>query len=171
MFRSVEEVLKMASQPITAPFPSVAEKKQTKQMNKLKDTAGGGWFDMPTIKMTPQLEKDLKLLSMRNALDPHHHYKTGEKVGAKSKKPFLVGTIVEGAGEFYSSRLTKKERKATLVETLLNDEQKRSMFKNKYLKLQQKNQSGSRKSYKQQRQKRLSGTKKGSIVKQERYKK
>lgn len=167
----VEEVLKKASQPITTPFPSVAEKKLAKQTSK-KDTntAGSGWFDMQTAKMTPELEKDLKLLSMRNALNPHHHYKAGEKIGAKSKKPFQVGTIIEGAGEFYSSRLTRKERKGTLVETLLNDEQKRSMFKNKYLKLQEKNQSGSRKSYRQQREKRLSGTKKGSLVKQERYK-
>lgn len=172
MFKNIEQVLKRASQPITTPFPSVAEKKQQQaKQKKASDTAGSGWFDLPTTKMTPELEKDLRLLSMRNALDPHHHYKTGEKVGGKgSKKPFLVGTIVEGAGEFYSSRLTRKERKGTLVEALLQDEQKRSMFKNKYLKLQQKSQSGTRKNYKKQREKRLTGTKKGSIVKQERYK-
>lgn len=32
-----------------------------------------------------------------------------------------VGTVVESAEEFFSNRLTKKERKATLADELLSD--------------------------------------------------
>lgn len=33
-----------------------------------------------------------------------------------------VGTVIESSTEFYSGRLTKKERKATLADELLSDE-------------------------------------------------
>lgn len=39
----------------------------------------------------------------------------------KLPKYFQVGTVIEGAGEYYSSRLTNKERAATLVDQLLKD--------------------------------------------------
>ena len=34
-----------------------------------------------------------------------------------------VGTVIEGAAEFYSARVPKKLRKRTIVEELLADEQ------------------------------------------------
>ena len=33
-----------------------------------------------------------------------------------------VGTVVESATDFYSGRLTKKERKATIADELLSDQ-------------------------------------------------
>jgi hypothetical protein len=33
-----------------------------------------------------------------------------------------VGTVIEGPGEYYSSRIPKKDRKKTLVEELLADD-------------------------------------------------
>jgi hypothetical protein len=41
----------------------------------------------------------------------------------KLPKYFQVGTVVAGAGEYYSGRLTKKERAPTLVDQLLKDDQ------------------------------------------------
>jgi hypothetical protein len=32
-----------------------------------------------------------------------------------------VGTVIESASEFYTGRLTKKERKATIADELLSD--------------------------------------------------
>ncbi|GER52641.1 Fcf2 pre-rRNA processing protein [Striga asiatica] len=71
-----------------------------RKLNKLikkqvKDTAGKNWFDMPAQTMTPELKKDLQLLK--------------------------VGTVIESATEFFTGRLTKKERKATLADELLAD--------------------------------------------------
>ncbi|EMS67074.1 hypothetical protein TRIUR3_21159 [Triticum urartu] len=53
-------------------------------------------FDMPAPSITPELKKDLEILQ--------------------------VGTVIEPASEFYSSRLTKHERKQTLVDELLSDQ-------------------------------------------------
>ncbi len=41
-------------------------------------SAGKGWFDMPAPILTPALKNDLKLLRMRNALDPSRHYKAND---------------------------------------------------------------------------------------------
>jgi hypothetical protein len=43
----------------------------------------------------------------------------------KLPKYFQVGTVVEGAGEYYSARLTNKERAPTLVDQLLRDNEVR----------------------------------------------
>ena len=43
-------------------------------------TTGAQWFDMPAPQLTAELKNDLKLLRLRNALDPSRHYKsTGSK--------------------------------------------------------------------------------------------
>ena len=38
-------------------------------------SAGKGWYEIEAPQMTPELQNDLKLLRMRNALDPSQHYK------------------------------------------------------------------------------------------------
>lgn len=85
---------------------------------QVKDTAGSNWFDVPAPTMTPELQKDLQLLKLRNAMDPKRHYKKGD---LKSSKYFQVGTVIESPLDFFSGRLTKKERKASLADELLSD--------------------------------------------------
>lgn len=73
---------------------------------------------MPKTDLTPELRRDLQLLKMRNVLDPKRHYKKDNKKGdvpAFSQ----VGTIIEGATEFYSSRLKNKDRKQTMLEEVI----------------------------------------------------
>ena len=168
MFKDVEELLKKASQPITEPFPSVAAKKEMKILNKVQNS-NDSWTNMNGVKLTPEIEKDLKLLSMRNALDLGRHYKSGEKIGGKDK-PFQVGTIIEGSSEFYSGRLTRRQRKPTLVDTLLYDEEKRSIYKTKFNNLQRKHQSGSLKNYRGARQSRLKPHRREDQIKYEKRK-
>ncbi|KAH0448504.1 hypothetical protein IEQ34_022304 [Dendrobium chrysotoxum] len=74
--------------------------REPKKLNKLlrksmKDTTGKSWFDMPAPIITPELKTDLEILK--------------------------VGTVVEPASEFFSGRLTKRERKSTLADELLSD--------------------------------------------------
>lgn len=68
------------------------------------------------------------------------------------KDPFpefsQVGTLVEGPTEFYSARLTKKERKRTLVEEVLSSGQALSKFKSKYNEIQERKSSGKKSHYK-----------------------
>lgn len=91
--------------------------------------------------LTEEIKRDLHILKMRNTLDPKRFYKrdTGR---AEIPKYFQFGTIIEGPTEFYSARLTKKQRKETIVDELLADSNSRTYFKKKYLEIQSTKQKG-----------------------------
>ncbi|KAL4276680.1 hypothetical protein AHAS_Ahas20G0231400 [Arachis hypogaea] len=117
-----------------------------RKLNKLlrkqaKDTAGKDWFDMPAQTITPELQTDLKLLKLRSALDPKRHYKKGDSNSKALPKYFQVGTVVEDASEFYSERLTKKERKATIADELLSDKKLAAYRKRKVREIEEQNQT------------------------------
>ena len=63
---------------------------------------------MPRTEITPQIRRDLQLLKLRNVLDPKRHYRKDDSKGFP--KYFQTGKIVDGPTEFFSARLTKKER-------------------------------------------------------------
>jgi hypothetical protein len=63
----------------------------------------------------------------------------------KIPKYFQMGEIVEGTGEFYSARLTKKERKTTLTEELLADIKLKEQRKRRFETMQQEKQELARK--------------------------
>ncbi|KAJ4457310.1 putative Fcf2 pre-rRNA processing protein [Paratrimastix pyriformis] len=89
---------------------------------------------MATTQMTPEIAGDLRLLQYRKFLDPKQFYKsTGKK---KPPKFFQVGEIVEGASEFYSSRLTKRERKQTMVDEMIDNERLHSYAAKKMKEIQ-----------------------------------
>jgi len=84
---------------------------------------------------------------MRSVLDPKRHYK---KEGAKPQIPEFsqVGTIIEGPTEFFSARLSNKERKRTFVEEVLAGENISGRFKSKYRVIQAAKTSGKKEHYK-----------------------
>jgi len=49
-----------------------------------------------------------------------------------------VGTVIEGPGEYFSSRLTRKERKQTIVDEILADKSIRDYAKRTYNDIQSK---------------------------------
>lgn len=102
-------------------------KRQRKKQNQLKRKETlGDWFDMPRVaELTPEQEKDLAALRMRRVWDKKHFYKKSSQTmaGAKDVETsafFNVGTVVESSADYYSARLPKKQRKATIVEELLS---------------------------------------------------
>lgn len=96
----------------------------------------------------PELKRDLQILHMRGtAIDPKRHYKK-ESLKAKVPRYAHVGRIVEGATEFYSARLTRKERKQNLVDELLSAEKASGKFRSKYEAIQLKKASGRKAFYK-----------------------
>lgn len=115
--------------------------KKQKQEEREK-TTGKGWFDLPQQVMTPELKRDLQILKLRNVLDPKRFYKREDKSKAKFPKYFQVGTIVQGNTEFYSSRLTKKERATTITGEVMKDEVGRDYYKRKFDEIQVAKQSG-----------------------------
>lgn len=121
---------------------------EPRKLNKLakkqaKDTAGAKWFDLSAPTITPELKKDLQLLKLRNVIDPKRHYKAEDSKGLP--KYFQVGTVIGGPADFYSGRLTKKERKSTLADELLSDSTLSAYRKRKYLDIQDKKQAGGKK--------------------------
>jgi len=125
-----------------------------------KANAGAEWFNMPKTELTPELRRDLQLLKMRSVLDPKRHYK---KDNSKSDIPAFsqVGTVIEGATEFYSSRLNNKDRKQTMLEEVVAQEQNSGRFKSKYNDISKTKMSGKKNFYKALKAKRS----KGKIVK------
>lgn len=126
-----------------------------------KATAGKDWFNLPKTDLTPALKRDLQILKMRGAIDPKRHYK---KDSGKMAAPEYsqVGTIIEGSTEFYSSRITTKERKKTIVEEVLAGEAETGRLKRKYNDFQATKANGRKAQRKVYAQKRK-GVKKGGV--------
>jgi len=105
------------------------ERSKARRNGELRD-----WFEMKTPEITPEVERDLKVLQLRNYMDPKRFYKAND---AKTlPKAFQIGTVVEGLGEFKSHRLTNRERKPTFVDQVLADRSIRSYTKRVYLDVQ-----------------------------------
>lgn len=106
---------------------------------------------MPKTEITPEIKRDLQVIRLRNVLDRKRHYK---KSDSKDPTYFQVGTVIEGPTEFFSSRLTKRERKQTIVDELLADDEARGYYKRRFLDVQSRTQSGGKKHFKKIKAKR-----------------
>lgn len=124
---------------------------RAKVQGKDKNDAGDAWFNLKSPHITPDIRKDLMIIKQRSALDPKRHYK---KDNWKIPKHFQLGTIIEGNTEFYSARMTKSERGRTLVDEILNDEERKRFFRRKYKEIQAQKTSGGKAHYKKLQNKR-----------------
>lgn len=81
------------------------------------------------------------------------HYK---KDNGKGKLPPFsqVGTVVQGPTEWYSSRISKKDRAKNFVEEIMAVEQDTGRFKRKYDEIQGSKTSGKKAHYKSLKAKR-----------------
>ena len=108
---------------------------------------GADWFDMPRTNLTPELKRDLQALRMRDVAA------MGKQFFKKDSRKDLVpeysqvGTIIAGATDGVSSRLTRKERKRTIVEEILAGENV-GKLKSKYQDIQEQKRSGKKGFYK-----------------------
>lgn len=102
---------------------------------------------MPRTTLSAGVKSDLHLLKSRSVLDPQRHYRS-ESIRPSAPQFFQLGQIVQGPTEYFSSRLPKKERKRTLVEEVLANEQFTSRFKRKYNEIQVSKTSGKKAHYK-----------------------
>ncbi|KAI8144728.1 Fcf2 pre-rRNA processing-domain-containing protein [Fennellomyces sp. T-0311] len=110
-------------------------------------TAGKGWFDMGRPDMTPELKRDLQLLKMRHVIDRKRHYKKMGK--GDNPKYFQVGTVIEGPTEYHSARMTRKERKQTIVDELMANEEAKQYYKRKFNEGQVRGNNGRKKAKRQ----------------------
>ncbi|KAI1100012.1 Fcf2-domain-containing protein [Jackrogersella minutella] len=131
----------------------IPEARRPKKEMAVRTDAGSSWFNLPRTDLTPELKKDLQLLRMRDVLDSKRFYR---KDSSRALVPEFssVGTIVEGPTDFFNARLTKKERKRTLLEEVLETEDVTRRFKSKYGQIQADKTSGKKGHYKKMMEKR-----------------
>ncbi|XP_078045038.1 uncharacterized protein LOC144474234 [Augochlora pura] len=112
------------------PYEMSKKKLQALRRKERAKTKGEHWFNMRAPEMTPEVKHDLQVLQMRSVLDPKHFYKKNDlKV---LPKYFQIGKVVDSPVDYYSSRLSKKERKKTIVDELMADAEFSKYNKRKY---------------------------------------
>jgi hypothetical protein len=97
--------------------------KRCQAVSKRSDTnAGNGWFGMESAQNTAEIQADIAVIRNRNYLDPKKFYKSSDFNKGNASKVVQLGTVIEGSMEsIYSNRLTKKERKSTLLEEVMGE--------------------------------------------------
>lgn len=123
----------------------------TKKTKEEPTDAGSKWFNMRKPEMTSELKRDLHVLKNRSVLDPKRHYK---KEKWQVPKFFETGTVIEGNTEFFSARMTRKNRGKSLADEIMHDSAANTYFKRKYSEIQKTKTSGGKSHYKKVKSKR-----------------
>ncbi|KAK4143873.1 uncharacterized protein C8A04DRAFT_12015 [Dichotomopilus funicola] len=106
--------LEKKSEKLSVRVPQLAQKQKGP-----KDTLGADWFNLPRTNLTPELKRDLQALRMRDvAAMGKQFFKKDSRKGLVPEYS-QVGTIVAGPTDGARNRLTRKERKQTIVEELM----------------------------------------------------
>jgi hypothetical protein len=118
------------------PSNPLAASKAEKRASNAAPTAGKDWFNFSRPStITSEMKTDLKLLSLRAYLDPKKFFKKDNSSAAKRKKKgvvptfFQMGTVVAGATDFYSSRLTNRERTEHFADELVDSSRSQGTVK------------------------------------------
>lgn len=109
--------------------PRSGSRRQKQRQNRIERaaTAGAGWFHLGAPETTEHVQQCLQLVQWRGVLDRSRNYKRPDSDAPP--RHFALGRVVAPAADFYSGRLTKRERRATLVEELLADGDARKRLK------------------------------------------
>jgi hypothetical protein len=152
--KDVQDVLKKSvitpdfeKKHITPPFDLSERilKKQRKKESEL--TKGKKWYGLPATEITEEVKRDLEIVQMRSVLDPKRFYKKNDmKV---LPKYFQIGKVLDAPLDYYNNRLTKKERKNTLVDELIADAEFTKYNKRKYKEIIQEKQKTHYKAWRQ----------------------
>ena len=146
----------------TLPQASVLTQSQalpsSKKAKKSTDTAGAAWGHMRAPQLTTELKRELLLLKMRGALDPKRFYRSADN-GKELPKYFQIGTIVAGAEDGAANRLSKRERKGSIMQEMLSDATIRKRAKTQFLKVQTASQAGVKRKFKPSQRKGKAGGK------------
>ncbi|KAK0737075.1 Fcf2 pre-rRNA processing-domain-containing protein [Apiosordaria backusii] len=137
-----EQAVASKKEKLSVRVPSIPQNKKEE-----KDNAGKDWFNMPRTELTTELKRDLQALRMREVIANGKQYFKKD-----NRKDFIptysqVGTIIAGATDGANQRLTRKERKRTIVEEVLSGSNT-AKFKSKFHEIQEKKMSGKKGFYK-----------------------
>lgn len=101
-------------------------------------TAGKAWDNMAKVELTDEIKADLRAIRLRNQIFKDRFYKTADS--KKLPEYFQIGTVVDDprAEGGNKDRLTKKQRKGTIAQQFLEDDQAAGFSKRKYESLNDK---------------------------------
>ena len=74
---------------------------------------------MKVGELNEETKNDLTVIKMRSGLYKDHFFKKNDTDALP--KYFEMGTIVDNAVDFYSTRVPKKQQKQTILEELIDD--------------------------------------------------
>ena len=112
---------------------------------------------MPRSNLSSETKIDFNLVKLRNVLDPQRHYRSSD-IRVSAPEFSQIGQIIEGPTEYFSSRLTNKERKRTFIEEVLANEAITGRFKKKYKEIQISKTGGKKAYYKKSKARRHKDT-------------
>ena len=120
-----------------APLVSVKLDRKQRRLEK-EETTGKNWGQMKRVELTDEVKADLRAIRMRNQLFKDRFYKTNDS--KKLPEFFQIGTVVDdGRGlDNRTDRWTKKQRKGTIAQQFLMDDQASGFSKKKYEQLNEK---------------------------------
>ena len=116
-------------------------------------TAGPQWFGMETPELTPEVERDLRMLRLRGYMNPKQFYKKDDFAGKKLPEHFQIGTVIAGLGE---KSLRKRERPTSITDEILHNDEVKKYARRVFDEVQTKSLSGGKKSFRR-KQNRLAG--------------
>eukprot|EP01103_Thecamoeba_quadrilineata_P007588 TRINITY_DN17441_c0_g1_i1.p1 TRINITY_DN17441_c0_g1~~TRINITY_DN17441_c0_g1_i1.p1 ORF type:complete len:194 (+),score=40.44 TRINITY_DN17441_c0_g1_i1:38-619(+) len=114
-------------------------KKKTKENSSLKN-----WYGMEKPTMTPELERDITIIHNRPYIFKNRHYAKPDS--DKLPQHFEMGTVIEGPTDWYSGRLTKKERSQSITESFMKDPEFMNYAERKYEQITKRNKTQKAKS-------------------------
>ncbi|KAF0717314.1 Aste57867_2345 [Aphanomyces stellatus] len=145
----VEELKWFAkSEKTAAEQDRVNGKAHAKATESGKNMTSNKWFNMVSNEMTAEAKRDIQLIKMRNYIDPKRFYKSSDHRKSSMPKVFQVGTVIEGAAEFKSARLSRKDRQQTFTEEIMHDQQIRNYTKRKFNDIQASKANHNKKAFK-----------------------
>ena len=119
-------------------------RRRRKAKKEKRDTAGAEWGHMAAPQMTAELKRELQIVRMRNVLDPKRFYRASD-MKKELPKYFQMGTLVAGAADGASARLTRKQQKTSMIDELLAEPALRQRAKRRFQAVQDANSAGVRK--------------------------
>lgn len=124
------------------------------------------FHDLAETKMTPEIARDLKIIKMRNYLDPKRFYKSADSKNLPTK--FEIGTIVSGSFDSSAERVSKKQRRSTIVQEIMSDTKIKKYAKKTFINSQNEKLKGGKLWYAKQAEKKKPKWKRRTSIQRQR---
>jgi hypothetical protein len=108
------------------PLPALAS---SSSQNK---TLGKDWFNLAPAEMTDELRADLRVIRLRNYINPKAFFKSATGISTV----LHTGTVIEGPFEYTSSRISRKDRKRSVADEVVVDSNIKMYTKKSYNNIQ-----------------------------------